>query len=1050
MEPPASAADPRMAVFCSRERPEVFRSVAQRSDIWKPDPFDVESIHAEARTVFERLVNQAASPSDLASGRILLLKGEAGSGKTHLMRAFRNRLHGSGRGYFGYMQMTSATSDYSRYILNNLIDSLDQPYFEPHGPTTALMRLSTALAESPRSASFQQLDVLRSDEIDPPNVARLVNALADQVVMDARFNHIDTDLIRALLYLQRDDPRIRGPVLKYLRCEDLSAHDREWLGAIEPRRYDSASQVVIQKLGQLMLALESVPLVVCVDQLEDIFDLSEAAIRFKRAIAALCEVVSRLPSAVVVISCLEDYYDEVRKILTKSHIDRIEQDPKPVQLQGVRSAAEIAQLIECRLRYLFESWDAPFDPAERTYPFPADVLRPLAGLRTRDVLERCREYQEACRGGPLPPPPPPPPPIGLEQAWNDFRSESRGDVPADEGPLAELLAFAVRACADEFADGRRFEAEASQNRVVVERLDGAGATRGRRLIGICNKGAQGRGLRNQVEEVESRAREAAAVPVLARSSAFPSNPATQIAQILGRFVAAGGRKVVVSDSDWRTMLALRAFREEHQDNPGFAAWLTSSRPLGQLDSLRAMIDLDEPGPGSCPGPAPEPEPTPVPERSPLPAPAAPSDPPEDASTTLLRLGTTRDRAAAPVELDPQALRKHAAFLGGTGSGKTTLAMNVVEQLLLQGIPAVLVDRKGDLCNYGRPEFWTYPLDDPGLEARREALRRGVEIGIYTPGHPEGRPLSIAIAPPGLGRLGEFERGQAARFAAAALAGMMNYNRRGNELSKEGVLRTAIDQLARLEPDAPVTLTGLISYVAGEEDGLVNAVGHLDLKQFRALVQDLETLRLSRGDLLSARGEPLSAEALFGLGPHARPGRTRLSLISTKYLRNPADVQFWVSQLLVELGRWINRAPAPRLQAVLLCDEADLYLPAVRQPPTKEPMENLLRRGRSAGLGVLLATQSPGDFDYRCRDNIGAWFVGQVREANSLAKMRPMLADCRADVESRLPGQAPGQFHLLRAGAAVSLLADRPLLETVQLDESEILRLARASRPSAGT
>ena len=46
------------------------------------------------------------------------------------------------------MQMTSSTDHYGRYALNNLIDSLDQPYYEPGGETTGLMRLSTAVAES--------------------------------------------------------------------------------------------------------------------------------------------------------------------------------------------------------------------------------------------------------------------------------------------------------------------------------------------------------------------------------------------------------------------------------------------------------------------------------------------------------------------------------------------------------------------------------------------------------------------------------------------------------------------------------------------------------------------------------------------------------------------------------------------------------------------------------------------------------------------------------------------------------------------------------------
>ena len=49
-----------------------------------------------------------------------------------------------------------------------------------------------------------------------------------------------------------------------------------------------------------------VPLVLCVDQLEDVFDLEEAAIKFRKAMATLCDLVSRLPSAIVVISCLEN------------------------------------------------------------------------------------------------------------------------------------------------------------------------------------------------------------------------------------------------------------------------------------------------------------------------------------------------------------------------------------------------------------------------------------------------------------------------------------------------------------------------------------------------------------------------------------------------------------------------------------------------------------------------------------------------------------------------------------------------------------------------
>ena len=246
----------------------------------------------------------------------------------------------------------------------------------------------------------------------------------------------------------------------------------------------------------------------------------------------------------------------------------------------------------------------------------------------------------------------------------------------------------------------------------------------------------------------------------------------------------------------------------------------------------------------------------------------------------------------------------------------------------------------------------------------------------------------------------------------------------------------------------MAIEALIDFIAEKDPGLVNAVGRLDVKLFDKLVQDLETLRLNQGDYPGRRGRAARHRGTAGARQCTpTPGKTRLSIISTKFLGTNQDVQFWVSQLLMTLGRWISQSPAPTgsLQAVILFDEADLYLPAVRQPATKEPMEHLFQRARSAGLGLLLATQSPGDFDYKCRDNIRTWFVGQVKEANSLAKMKPMLSDCRVDVAAGLPSQEPGEFHLIRDGDVTSLKTCLSAVDARQIPEDEIVTLARGTR-----
>jgi hypothetical protein len=134
------------------------------------------------------------------------------------------------------------------------------------------------------------------------------------------------------------------------------------------------------------------------------------------------------------------------------------------------------------------------------------------------------------------------------------------------------------------------------------------------------------------------------------------------------------------------------------------------------------------------------------------------------------------------------------------------------------------------------------------------------------------------------------------------------------------------------------------------------------------------------------------------------------LISTRFLGDAAGVDFWVSQLLAAVSRWCVKSPQPRLQALLLFDEADVYLPAgTKQPATKGPMEDLLKRARSAGVGVFLATQSPGDFDYKCKENMRTWLIGPVKEPRAIEKLKPMLLAANIGADDRSGPNAAGPW-----------------------------------------
>ena len=67
---------------------------------------------------------------------------------------------------------------------------------------------------------------------------------------------------------------------------------------------------------------------------------------------------------------------------------------------------------------------------------------------------------------------------------------------------------------------------------------------------------------------------------------------------------------------------------------------------------------------------------------------------------LGRLYYSRDKKTTDRKLtyDPADLTTHAVVTGMTGSGKTGLCITLLEEAALQGIPAIIIDPKGDLTN----------------------------------------------------------------------------------------------------------------------------------------------------------------------------------------------------------------------------------------------------------------------------------------------------------------------------------------------------------------
>src|SRR5262249_61524063 len=106
-----------------------------------------------------------------------------------------------------------------------------------------------------------------------------------------------------------------------------------------------------------------------------------------------------------------------------------------------------------------------------------------------------------------------------------------------------------------------------------------------------------------------------------------------------------------------------------------------------------------------------------------------------------------------------------------------------------------VDRRGDLCRYAAPAAWDRPLGDAARAAARQALRDKLDVAVFTPGEPKGRPLTLPVVPPGFDQLQEADRERFAQYAAGALGSMIGFKTSDADKGQRAILAKGIGTLA---------------------------------------------------------------------------------------------------------------------------------------------------------------------------------------------------------------------------------------------------------------
>jgi len=355
---------------------------------------------------------------------------------------------------------------------------------------------------------------------------------------------------------------------------------------------------------------------------------------------------------------------------------------------------------------------------------------------------------------------------------------------------------------------------------------------------------------------------------------------------------------------------------------------------------------------------------------------------------------------------------HAVCIGMTGSGKTGLCISLIEEAAIDGVPALIIDPKGDVSNLlltfpdlqsqnflpwinaedvykkgislqdfaaQQANFWREGLLKWGQDGKRiQRLRESADFCIYTPGSSAGLQISIlkSFAAPPLEIRQDYELLQERiNTTVTSLLGLLRIEADPLRSREHILLSNILSEMWRRGED--LDIGRLIQLIQSPP---FNRIGVLDIESFYpskdrfGLAMQLNNLLAAPGFNLWLEGEPLDVKGLL----YSPNGKPKVSIFYIAHL-NDAQRMFFVSLLLNQVVGWMRtQSGTTSLRAILYIDEVFGYLPPLANPPSKLPLLTLLKQARAFGLGVVLATQNPVDLDYKALSNAGTWFLGRLQ------------------------------------------------------------------------
>jgi DNA helicase HerA-like ATPase len=363
-------------------------------------------------------------------------------------------------------------------------------------------------------------------------------------------------------------------------------------------------------------------------------------------------------------------------------------------------------------------------------------------------------------------------------------------------------------------------------------------------------------------------------------------------------------------------------------------------------------------------------------------------------------------------LDPGDLTTHAVIVGMTGSGKTGLGIVLLEEALSKGIPALILDPKGDMGNLAltfpdlspasfRPwideaaardagvspdefaaqtaERWQKGLAEHGIGPERIAeFRAKVDVQLYTPGSEAGVPLNVigSLEAPALSWDEDEETiRDEIEGTVSSLLGLIGVDADPLGSREHVLLANLLEHSWRAGADLDLpTLIGQVQTPPLRKLGVFDVDAFLPPKERGELAVKLNSLVASPSFAAWGRGPALAPETLLTTAD----GRPRAAVVYLSHL-SEQERQLVVTLILSRLITWMHgQSGTSDLRALVYLDEIYGFAPPTAAPPSKKPILTLMKQARAFGIGMVVATQNPVDLDYKAMANAGSWFVGRLQ------------------------------------------------------------------------